>query len=66
MAKQFQTFHEAMVSYLWTFVRRRMLIQALAVLTREANSYGLFGWRGEGGEVEENRLELIKNKLILC
>ena len=27
---------------------------------------GLFGWRGEGGGVEESRVELAKNKLILC
>ena len=28
--------------------------------------YGLFGWRGEGGRVEESRVVLAKNKLILC
>ena len=28
--------------------------------------YGLFGWRGEGGGVEGSRVELAKNKLILC
>ena len=27
---------------------------------------GLFRWRGEGGEVERNKVELAKNKLILC
>ena len=28
--------------------------------------YGLFGWRGEEGRVEGSRVELAKNKLILC
>jgi len=28
--------------------------------------YGLFGWRGEGGGVKESRVELARNKLILC
>ena len=27
---------------------------------------GLFGWKGEGGGVKENRVVLTKNKLILC
>ena len=27
---------------------------------------GRFGWRGEGGGVEESKVELAKNKLILC
>ena len=30
------------------------------------NSYGLFGWRGEGGGVWGSRVLLAKNKLILC
>jgi len=38
MAKQFQTFHEAMASYLWTFVERSKVIQAHALLTDGANS----------------------------
>ena len=29
-------------------------------------SYGLFGWREEGGGVKGSRVELAKNKLILC
>ena len=28
--------------------------------------YGLFGWRGEGGRIEGSKIELAKNKLILC
>ena len=28
--------------------------------------YSLFGWRGEGGGVDGSRVELTKNKLILC
>jgi len=28
--------------------------------------YGPFGWSGEGGGVEGRRVEVIKNKLILC
>ena len=31
-----------------------------------ALSNGLFGWREEGGGVEGSRVELAKNKLILC
>lgn len=27
---------------------------------------GLFGWRVKKGEVEESRVVLVKNKLILC
>ena len=27
---------------------------------------GLFGWREEGGGVKESKVELAKNKLILC
>ena len=27
---------------------------------------GLFGWRGEGGGVKGSKVELAKNKLILC
>ena len=27
--------------------------------------YGMFGWRGKGGEVKGSRVELTKNKLIL-
>ena len=30
------------------------------------SSYGLFGWRGEGGGGEGSRVVLAKNKLILC
>ena len=29
-------------------------------------SYGLFGWRGEGGAVVGSKVKLAKNKLILC
>ena len=28
-------------------------------------SYGMFEWRGKGGEVKESKVEMIKNKLIL-
>ena len=28
--------------------------------------YGMFGWKGEKGGVEESRVMLAKNKLILC
>ena len=31
-----------------------------------SNTYGLFGWREEEGEMKESRVELAKNKLILC
>ena len=30
------------------------------------DTYGLFGWRGEGGRIEGSKIELAKNKLILC
>ena len=35
-------------------------------LFKNIQIYGLFGWRGEGRGVEGSRLELAKNKLILC
>ena len=38
-----------------------IFIQKLTVRTN-----GLFGCKGEGGGVEENRVVLAKNKLILC
>ena len=35
-------------------------------ITSSPSNFGLFGWRGEGGRVEESRVVLAKNKLILC
>ena len=42
------------------FPKNKMLISKLT------KPYGLFGWRGEGEGVEESRVVLAKNKLILC
>ena len=37
-----------------------MVVRAIRLITN-----GLFGWKGEGGGVEESRVVYVKNKLIL-
>ena len=44
---------------------------ALNVMEKKTNLYFIVcldgvGWRGEGGGVDGSRVELTKNKLILC
>ena len=31
-----------------------------------SKSYGMFEWKRKRGSLKENRIELTKNKLILC
>ena len=50
--------------------KRMLAFRVLLLLLPKGYSlfyfYGLVGWRGEGEGVEESRVELAKNKLILC
>ena len=38
----------------------------IVLLVAAQNTYGLFGWKREGGGVEGSRVVLTKNELILC